>query len=122
MPLPISHPLNDVQVDCYAASIGASPATAFARIQSRGRLMLVGPVAGGAITTADAAIAVKINGTTVAAAAFTIPVAGAAAGQNVNQVPTSAIFVNEDDVIAFTPTGASGAAVPASFYAVIRRG
>jgi hypothetical protein len=122
MPLPVSHPLNDTQVDCYSASIGATPASAFVRVPSRGRLMLVGAVAGGAITTADAAIAVKINGVTVPAAAFTVPVAGAAAGQNVNQVPTASTFVNEDDVISFTPSGASGAAVPASFYAVIRRG
>jgi hypothetical protein len=78
-------------------------------------------VAGGVITTADATIATAINGNAIVGGAITLPVAGAAGGQHASAVPTGADVANEDDVISFTPSGASGASIPGSFYAVVRR-
>jgi hypothetical protein len=121
MSLPNPHPFTDIQVGCHSASIGASPIAAYVRAPFRGRLIAVGGVTGGTITTADCTVAVAINGTAVTGGGFTITQSGAAAGQNFNAVPTAANVVNEDDVISFTPSGASGASIPGSFYAVIRR-
>ncbi|MEA2925611.1 MAG: hypothetical protein QOD25_2733, partial [Alphaproteobacteria bacterium] len=47
-------------------------------------------------------------------------VTGGAAGTPLTAVATAANDVNEDDVISFTPSGATGSATGA-FFAVIRR-
>ena len=75
---------------------------------------------GGTITTADCTVTVAVNGTTIGT--FTITVAGAAAGQLFSGAPSTFAnqAVNEDDVVSFTPSGASGASVPASFFAVVQ--
>jgi len=49
-----------------------------------------------------------------------LSVTGGAAGSLFTAVPTAANDVNEDDVISFTPSGATGSATGA-FFAVIRR-
>lgn len=121
MPLPNNHPtLKEAQVGCYSPSIGASPAAAYTRAPFRGRIVKFGGVTGGAITTADCAVAVAVNGASIGS--FTVTVAGAAAGQLFSGAPTTFAgqAVNEDDVISFTPSGASGAAVPANFFAVLQ--
>jgi hypothetical protein len=125
MALPENHPLNEIQISCHSASIGASPAAAYIRVPFRGKVVKVGGVTGGTITTADSAIAVASNNSgsfaAMTGAGFTITVSGAAAGQHFSAIPTAANDVNEDDVIRFTPSGASGASIPGTFYAVIRR-
>jgi hypothetical protein len=121
MALPNNHPtLRETQVGCHSASIGASPAAAYARAPFRGKIVKLIGVTGGAITTADCAVATAINGTAITGGGFTITVAGAAAGQAFSAIPSGGNFVNEDDVISFTPSGASGATVPATFVAVIQ--
>jgi hypothetical protein len=121
MALTVNHPtLKEVSVHCHSASIGGTPAAAYARAPFRGKIVKVGGVTGGAITTADCAVAVAINGTAVTGGAFTITLSGAAAGQLFSAVPTAAYLVNEDDVISFTPSGASGSAIPGTFFAVIQ--
>ena len=121
MPLPSNHPtLKEAQVECYSASIGASPAVAYTRAPFRGRIVKFSAVTGGTITTADCTVTVAVNGSTIGT--FTITVAGAAAGQLFSGAPSTFAnqAVNEDDVINFTPAGASGASVPASFFAVVQ--
>ena len=120
MALPELHPVNEVTVQAFSRSIGASPEAAYVRAPFRGRVLKVGCVTQGAITTADAAIATAINGTAISGGAITVTVAGAAAGQ-LSALPTAARDVNEDDVISFTPSGASGATIGAQMFAVIRR-
>ena len=66
-------------------------------------------------------IATAVNGNAIAGGAITVTIAGAAAGQLFSAAPTAAREVNEDDVISFTPSGASGATVGAQMFAVIRR-
>jgi hypothetical protein len=121
MALPELHPVNEVTVQAFSRSIGASPEAAYVRAPFRGRVLKVGCVTQGAITTADAAIATAINGSAISGGAITVAVAGAAAGQLFSALPTAARDVNEDDVISFTPSGASGANIGGQMFAVIRR-
>jgi hypothetical protein len=121
MPLPNNHPtLKEAQAACHSASIGASPVAAYTRAPFRGRIVKFGGVTSGTITTADCTVAVAVNGSSIGT--FTITVAGAAAGQLFSGAPSTFAnqAVNEDDVISFTPSGASGASVPASFFAVLQ--
>ena len=121
MPLPNNHPtLKEAQVGCHSISIGASPAAAFARSAFRGRIVKFGGITGGTITTSDCTVTVAVNGSSIGT--FTITAAGAAAGQLFFGAPSTFAnqAVNEDDVISFTPSGASGASVPGSFFAVLQ--
>lgn len=123
MALPVNHSLREEQIECHSASIGTTPAAAYVRTPFRGSVLKFGGVTGGTITTANATVTVAVNGTTIGT--FVITVAGAAAGQNFSSAPTTYALsqVNEDDVISFTPAGASSAAaVPGMFYAVVQAG
>src|SRR4051812_48957129 len=112
MALPTLHPVSEAQVSCHSASIGASAAAAFIRAPFRGKILKVGAVTGGVITSADATVATAIGGTAITGGSITITSAGAAAGQHFSASPTAANLVSEDDVISFTPSGASGANIP----------
>jgi hypothetical protein len=120
MALPNPHPLNEVVVYAFSPSVGATPIAARAVSPVRGRVIKTGSVLYGAITTADAAIAVAINGTAVTNGGFTITQASSAAGDVDEAIPTGANLINEGDQISFTPSGASGSSIGANFYAVIR--
>ena len=121
MPIPNNHPLDEARPHCHSASIGGTPAAAYTSAPFRGIITKFGGVTGGTITTANATVTVAVNGTTIGA--FTILLAGAAAGQLFSGVPTTYALsqVNEDDVISFTPAGASGATIPGTFFAVIQQ-
>src|SRR5262245_13715327 len=111
MALPELHPVSEVTLQAFSRSIGASPEAAYIRAPFRGRVLKVGCLTQGAITTADATIATAINGSAITGGAITVAVAGAAAGQLFSATPTAAREVNEDDVISFTPSGASGGTI-----------
>ncbi len=121
MTLTTPHPFTEAQIGAHSASIGASAAAAYARVPFRAELKEVGLVAGGVITTADCSVAVAVNGTAISGSPFILPVASAAAGQLATLVPTAKTYLNEDDVISFTPSGASGSSIPGNFFAVVRR-
>lgn len=118
MPLPGNRPLNTADLTAYTPSCGASPVAAYVRAPFRCRLVKVTGILGGAITTADGAITVTVNASAVAS--FTVTQAGSAAGQLFAAVPASPIYLNEDDVIVMTPSGASGASVPMHFSVAVR--
>lgn len=119
MPLPNVHTLNTADISAYTPSCGASPVPAYIRAPFRSRLLKATGILGGAITTANATITVTVNGTSVAT--FTVTQSGSAAGQLFSVVVPSPTYLNEDDVIALTPSGASGASVP-MFFSVALRG
>jgi hypothetical protein len=121
MPLPLNHPVNEAVVHAYSPSVGASAVTAYARAPFRGKVIKVGSVLYGAITTGDATVATAINGTAITGGAIAITQSGSAGGQVNTAIPTAANDVNEDDVISFPPAGAGGANIAATFFAVIKR-
>jgi hypothetical protein len=104
----------------HSPSIGASPVASYMRIPFRCQIRKVGVVAAGAITTADCSIAVALNGTAISGSPFTLPVASAGAGEVASLTPTANVYANEDDYLSFTPSGASGANIPATFFAAVR--
>ncbi len=118
MPLPNNHTLNTIDVTAYTPSCGATPVAAYIRAPFRCRLAKVTGILGGAITTANGTITVSINATTVAT--FTVTQSGSAAGQLFSVVPPSPTYLNEDDVIVLTPSGASGASIPMHFSVAVR--
>jgi hypothetical protein len=117
MALPELHPVNEAQVMAFTSQIGATPAPAYVRAPFRGKVLKVGVVQG-ATVTGTSTITAAINGTAITGGAIAATAGGA--GSHFSAVPTGANDVNEDDVISFTPAGATGSATGAC-YAVIRR-
>jgi hypothetical protein len=116
MAIPGNHPvLKESFNTVYCSSIGGTPVSTYWRAPFTGRIGTMSVTPHGAITTADCAIAVAINGTTNTNLAGTLPVAGAAAGTAASWVPLIPTYVAEGDVIKFTPSGASGASIAATF-------
>jgi hypothetical protein len=121
MTLPTTHNLKEDTIYAFSASIGSSPVAAYARVGFRGQIVKLGAIAAGIITTSDCSIATTVTGTSITGGTFTLPVASAAAGQLNSTTPTALTTVTEDDYISFTPSGASGSSIPATFFAVITR-
>jgi hypothetical protein len=121
MPLPNVRPLNEQVVTCKTASVGASPAAAYCVATMKGKIVRTFAVLEGTIT-GTLAVAVGINGgADIGAGGLSIAAAGA--GTAAEDFPANSAgnaIVNEGDVIAFTPSGAGGASIPATFHAVIR--
>jgi hypothetical protein len=61
---------------------------------------------------------VSIGANTVAT--FTVTQSGSAAGQLFSVIPPSPTYLNEDDVIVLTPSGASGTTIPMHFTVAVR--
>ena len=117
MALPELHPVNEAAVFAHSGQIGASPAAAYARVPFRGKVLKVGVVQSGAVT-GTGTVATAVNGNAIAGGSLSVT--GGAAGTLFTAVPSAANDVNEDDIISFTPSGATGYATGA-FFAVIRR-
>lgn len=120
MALPDLHTINTVDLTAYSPSCAASPVVAYMRSPFRGVIKKFTGILGGAITVADATITVAVNGTTIGT--FALTQSGSAAGLLFSGRPTTLLLsqVNEDDVISFTPSGATGTNIPAHFSAAIR--
>lgn len=120
MALPGIHTLNTIDLTCYTPSCAASPVVAYVRAPFRGAVKKFTGILGGVITAADATITVAVNGTTIGT--FAMTQSGSAAGLLFSGAPSTTVlsYVNEDDVISFTPSGATGTTIPAHFSAVIR--
>lgn len=118
MSLPGNHTLSTIDLTAYTPSCGATPVAAYIRAPFRCRLLKATGILGGAITTADGTITVSVNSSNVAS--FAVPQAGSAAGQFFSAVPPSPTYLNEDDVIVLTPSGASGSSIPMHFSVAVR--
>ena len=122
MTFPNPHPLNEHVVTCKTLSVGTSPVAAWCVAPGRGRVVRTYAVLEGTITGANAAIAVAINGgADIGTGALSI--APGAAGTGASDAPANSVGsaqVNEGDFISFTPSGATGSNIPATFHAVIR--
>ena len=118
MPLPNVHTLDTIDLTAYTPSCGTAPVPAYVRAPFRSRLLKATGILGGAITTANATITITVNGTSVGT--FTVTQSGSAAGQLFSLVLPSPTYLNEDDVVALTPSGASGASIPMFFSVAVR--
>jgi hypothetical protein len=120
MTLPVNQPFNEWTVTAKTASVGTTPVAAWCVAPIKGRIVRTYAVLEGTITTAPAAIAVAINGgANIGALSVPIGVAGSGAADAPPNTAGSAA-VNDGDFISFTPAGATGANIPATFHAVIR--
>jgi hypothetical protein len=120
MALPNNHTFNSADLTTYTPSVGTTPAVAYIRVPFRAKVHSFTGILRGAITTADGTITVAVNGTTIGT--FTVTQSGSAAGQLFKSAPTTDAlsYVNEDDVISFTPSGASGTTIGMDFSVGIR--
>jgi len=118
MSLPGNHTLSTTDLTAYTPSCGATPVAAYIRVPFRCRLLKATGILGGAITTADGTVTVSANAGTLASLAVTQ--SGSAAGQLFSVIPPSPTYLNEDDVIVLTPSGASGSSVPMHFSIAVR--
>jgi hypothetical protein len=121
MALPNVRPVNEWTVTAKTASVGTTPAAAWCVAPVKGKIVRTYAVLEGTIT-GTAAIAVAINGgPDIGSGALSI--AAGAAGTGASDAPANSAnsaAVNEGDFISFTPAGATGANIPATFHAVIR--
>jgi hypothetical protein len=118
MALPKNRPLDVIRVHAYMADVSTA-SSAFVAAPTRGRMIKAGSALYAAITGANAAITMEINGTAVTGGSWTITQSGSAAGDVDTAEPTAARDVVEDDVIEFITDGASSTTAPAMFFADI---
>jgi hypothetical protein len=122
MALPGTHTLNTNYLTCYTPSCGTTPVVAYARVPYRSRLLLFSGILGGAITTADGTITVTNVTQSTTVGTFTVTQSGSAAGQAFTGTPTTvtAAQCNEGDILALTPSAASGSSIPMHFTVTLR--
>lgn len=121
MALPENKPLYEETFHCSTPSVGASPLPAHIYAPWRFKVVKVGSMLGGAITSADAVVTTAIDGTAITGGAITIANASSAAGDLDTATPTGANTGVEGAVISFTPASASGDNIPATFFATLRK-
>jgi hypothetical protein len=118
MPLPNSHTLTTIDLTAYTPSCGGTPVAAYVRAPFRCRLLKATGILGGAITTTNGTVTASVNSNTLLT--FTVTQSGSAAGQLFSAIPASPTYLNEDDVIVLTPSGASGSNIPMHFSVAVR--
>jgi hypothetical protein len=120
MAYPSVHRLNVSHKSSYCPSIGSSPVTSYMYVPFRCQIARIDAVTHGTISTADCSVAVALNGTAISGSPFSIPVSGATAGETATLTPTSPVYANDGDIISFTPSGASGSNIAATFSAALK--
>lgn len=122
MALPGNHVLFTLHLTGYTPSCGGTPVAAYIRAPFRASIRKFTGILGGAITTADGTVTVTNATQSTTIGTFTVTQSGSAAGQLFSGAPltTAVSQVNEDDILVFTPSGASGATIPMHFSVAIR--
>lgn len=120
MALPNTHRFRDIVSWANCTSVGATPVTCAIRMPHRGTIQKVGVITQGTITSTDGIQVGAVNGTANTNLNFTLPVAGAQVGQVASAVPSANVYVNEDDVVTFVSSGASGTTIAAQYFVVTR--
>jgi hypothetical protein len=126
MALPVSRPFYDVILTESTTSISLTPVGATAVAPVSGIIQRVGAAAG-ATSAGTITVSVTVNGgSDITGGGLTIA-AGSGARNNpsfelamVGAGTTSGVYVNEGDLITFTPSGGTTGTVPGAFFAVIR--
>ncbi len=127
MALPTLHPLDYQTFGASTNSIASTPLACVVRAPFRAQLVQVSGVSHG-IFTSDCSVAIAIipsvaggtapgAGTAVSGSPMTLTASNSAAGTSTSLVPTANTFVNEGDLIMFTPSGSTGTTIGGTFYA-----
>ena len=126
MALPGLRPINEASLQAQTTSIASTPVVGQCVVTNAGYLQRVMAAAAGT-TTGTITVAVSINNAAdlTSAGLLIAPASNARAGTvfEINQCgagTTSGIFVNEGDIITFTPSGGTGSSIGGAFGAVIR--
>lgn len=119
MSLPVNRPFDEIAVCARTTSIGATPAAGSTVAIAKGYLGRAYAFSEGA-STGTIAVAISINGgSTIGTISFT---GGANTSGSIDLGLMSAgQWVNEGDLITFTPSGGGGSTIPGHFYAVINK-
>jgi len=115
MTLKVNHPISEDEYSVYISSLGATPAAAYLHVGEGGILTEIGVVQSAAVT-GTSTVTVTNAGVTVG----TITVTAGSAGSVFSTVPSASTYVNEDDVLVFTPAGATGASIYGHCFAKVR--
>jgi hypothetical protein len=122
MALPSNRPFNEAVIVGHMADLATASDTAYLVATHRGRFKRAYTIIANAITTANATVSVKVNGTTIGT--ITIATSGSAAG-DVDTVylgyQGTSNFVNEGDLITFVSDGAADTTTITRCTAVIER-
>lgn len=120
MALTVNHPLlREVRVYCTHIDTGSALSAAVTS-PIRGKIVKLESVVHAAIGTANNAITVAINGTSITGGTLTQLTASSAIGDVVTAVPTALNFVAEGDVISYASDGAGTNVTPTTFIATIQ--
>jgi hypothetical protein len=123
MAYPQDRPNNEASLQASTTSIGATPLAGWTVATNAGQLQRVFAAAGGT-TTGTITVAVAINGgSDITGGNLTIAAGSGARAGSVLEFQTnisSAVYVQEGDIISFTPSLGGGVSIPGSFGAVIR--
>jgi hypothetical protein len=126
MALTSNRPFSEIVAKASTSSIGATPVAGYAIAAVAGYVQRVMAAAGGT-TTGTITVAVAINGgSDIANSALTIAAGSGVRAGSVVELPlvgagsTSGVFVNEGDIISFTPASGGGSNIPGAFALVIR--
>ena len=122
MAIPSTYRFNINTLSCHSASIGTTPIPAMLRVPFRCQVLKLTGVAVTSISAADCSVSIAsyTSGTATAITTLTLAVANADAGQVNSVVPGAVTVLQEDDVIKFIPSGATGTNTPGTFTAVLR--
>lgn len=129
MALPVLHPIDEQTFNTSTNSIASTPLACAFRAPFRGQISRFGAVAHGGFTT-NCSVAIVIitpvadgtapgAGTAVSGSPMTLAATNSAAGTSTSMVPTANTFVNEGDLIVYTPSGSTGTTIGGTFSATI---
>ena len=131
MALPTLHPLLHEQTfSTSTQSIASTPLACVMRAPFAGKVVKVSGVSNGIFTT-DCSIAVAIipsvaggtapgGGTAISGSPFVLTASNSAAGTSSTLIPTAETFVNEGDLVMFTPSGSTGTTIGGNFAVTIK--
>jgi hypothetical protein len=115
MPYPSNRPFSEIRVGAFSPSIGATPVAAYTGAPCRGEIVKAGVVLNGTLTGGPLVVDVQVNGVSVGGAGASFTTVVGPAGTIGTFAPSSPNNVNEDDIISFIPSGATGATIGGAF-------
>jgi hypothetical protein len=126
MALNVNRALNEAHLSESTTSIASSPVVACAVATNSGYVQRCIASAGGTTTGTINVTVIINNGSDITNGNLNIAAGSNARNGSVYELPligagsTSGVWVNEGDIITFTPSGGTGSSIPGAFGLVIR--